>query len=112
MTRNGCRLRKAEANREIILSCHRIAEIERQLQHVKKDHAYRVSHKESGRFEIRADAKPNLATKSHAESIQAKAPNLRAGCAWKIAPCLSQRSTFWKSFPDEACTFEPGKRAG
>ena len=72
MTRNGCRLRKAEANREIILSCHRIAEIERQLQHVKKDHAYRVSHKESGRFEIRADAKPNLATKSHANRSKPK----------------------------------------
>jgi hypothetical protein len=44
MTRNGCRLRKAEANREITLSSRRIAEIERHLRHVKKNHAYRVSH--------------------------------------------------------------------
>jgi hypothetical protein len=39
MTRNGCRLRKAEANREIILSSRRVAEIERQLQHLRINHA-------------------------------------------------------------------------
>ena len=64
MTRNGW-LRKAEANREIFLSFRRIAEIEGQLQHIKKNHAYRVSHKESGCLEVRADAKPNLAATSN-----------------------------------------------
>jgi len=42
MTRNGCRLRKAEVNREIFSASHRMAEIEHQLQHLK-NHAHRVS---------------------------------------------------------------------
>jgi hypothetical protein len=66
MARNGCRPRKAEANWEILTASRRMAEVEYQLQHLKKDHAHRVPHKGSGRLEIHADAKPNLATKSHA----------------------------------------------
>ncbi len=47
MTRNGCRLRKAETNSEIFSASRRMAEIECQLQHLKKNHAHRVSHKQS-----------------------------------------------------------------
>lgn len=36
MTRDGCRLRKAEANREIFSASRRMAEIEHQLQHLRK----------------------------------------------------------------------------
>ena len=35
MNRNGCRPRKAETNREIFSASRRMAEIERQLQHLK-----------------------------------------------------------------------------
>jgi hypothetical protein len=42
IARNGCRLRKAEVNREIFTVSRRMAEIEYQLQHLKKDHAHRV----------------------------------------------------------------------
>jgi MobA/MobL family len=64
MTRNGCRLRKAEANREIILSSRRVAEIERQLQHLRINHAHRVSNKPSPGPQIRAGKKSNLAATS------------------------------------------------
>ena len=63
MTRNGCRLRKAETNREIFSASRRMAEIESQLQHLKT-HANRNSHKHSARPQIRADAKSNLAATS------------------------------------------------
>ena len=63
MTRNGCRPRKAETNREIFSASRRMAEIESQLQHLKT-HAHRVSHKQSARPQIRADAKSNLAAAS------------------------------------------------
>ena len=43
ITRAGWRLRKAEANREIFTASRRMAEIERQLQHLKNNHAHRVS---------------------------------------------------------------------
>jgi hypothetical protein len=72
MSRNGCRPRKAEANRKIILSSRRIAEIDRQLQHVKNNHANRVSHKQSGRSEIHADAKSQLAATSDADRSNPK----------------------------------------
>ena len=64
MTRNGCRLRKAEVNREIFSASRRMAAIERQLQHLKKNHAHRVPNKQSARPQIRADAKSNLAATS------------------------------------------------
>ena len=65
MTRNACRLRKAEANREIILTSRHVTEIERRLQHVKRNHAHRVSNKQSARPQIRADEKSNLAATSN-----------------------------------------------
>jgi hypothetical protein len=112
MTRNGCRLRKAEANREIFSASHRTAEIERQLQHLKKNHADRVSNKPSTRPQIRADKKPNLAATGDAHRIQLQTQNLRDGCAWRIAHYLSRKSTSWRSSRAAACTFGPGKRAG
>ncbi len=63
MTRNGCRPRKAETNREILSASRRIAEIESQLQQLKT-HAHRVSHKQSARPQIRAYPKSNLAPAS------------------------------------------------
>jgi MobA/MobL family len=66
MARNGCRLRKAEVNREIFAASHRMAEIEHQLQHLKKDHAHRVSKIQSARQRIRGGKKPNLAPASNA----------------------------------------------
>ena len=63
MTRNGCRLQKAEVNRKIFSASRRTAEIERQLQHLKT-HAHRVSHTQSARQQIRVDAKSNLAAAS------------------------------------------------
>ena len=72
MTRNGCRLRKAEVNREIFTASRRMTEIEHQLQHLKKDHAHRVSNKQSARPQIRADAKSNLAATSDAHRSDSK----------------------------------------
>jgi hypothetical protein len=60
MTRNGCRLRKAEVNREIFSASCRMTEIEHQLQHLK-NHAHSVSKRQSARPQIRASKKPNLA---------------------------------------------------
>jgi hypothetical protein len=113
MTRNGCRLRKAEANREIILSSRRIAEIERQLQHLRNNHAHRVSNKQSARPKIRADERCNLAATSDADRSGLKRKTyLRGGFAWRIARYLSRKSICWRSSPAAACTFAPGKRAG
>jgi hypothetical protein len=70
MTRNGCRMRKAEGNREIFSASHRMAEIERQLQHLKKNHAHRISNKP--RPQIHADAKSNLATTSNPHRSDSK----------------------------------------
>jgi hypothetical protein len=61
MTRNGCRLQKAEVNREILSASRRMTEIERQLQHLKKNHAHRVSNKQSARKQVCAYAKSDLA---------------------------------------------------
>ena len=72
MTRNGCRPRKAETNREIFSAARRMAEIERQLQYLKNDHAHRVPNKQSARPQIRADAKPNLAATSDADRSSLK----------------------------------------
>ena len=66
MARNGCRLRKAEVNCEIFAASHRIAEIDDQLQHLKKDHANRVPKIQSARQRIRGGKKPNLAPASNA----------------------------------------------
>ena len=73
MTRNGCRPRKAETNREIFSASRRMAEIESQLQHLKT-HAHRVSHKQSARPQIRADAKSNLGAASdpHRSTLKRK----------------------------------------
>ena len=67
MARNGCRLRKSKTNEEIFSASRRMAEIERQLQHLKKNHAHRVSHKQSA-----ADAKPNLASTSNPHRSESK----------------------------------------
>jgi hypothetical protein len=72
MTCNGCRLLKAEANREIFSASRRMAAIERQLQHLKKNHANRVSNKQSARPQIHVDAKPNLAATSDADRSSLK----------------------------------------
>ena len=63
MSRNGCRPRKAETNREIILrpAAWRKSTVN---SNTSKHHANRVSHKQSARPEIRADAKSNLAATS------------------------------------------------
>ena len=63
MTRNGCRPRKAETNREIFSASRRMAEIESQLQQLKTN-ANRNAHKQSARPQIRAGAKSNLAATS------------------------------------------------
>jgi len=74
MTRNGCRLRKAEANRDILSTSQRMTEIERQLQHLKKNHAHRFSNRQSARPQICADTEPNLAATSnpHRSSLKRK----------------------------------------
>ena len=72
ITRAGWRLRKAEANREMFTASPRMAEIEHQLQYLKKDHAHRVSNKESARPQIRADAKSNLAATGDAHRSESK----------------------------------------
>ena len=82
ITRAGWRLRKAEANREMFTASPRMAEIEHQLQYLKKDHAHRVSNKESARPQIRADAKSNLAATGDAHRSESKRKTLRGGCAW------------------------------
>jgi MobA/MobL family len=66
VTRNGCRLRKAEANREIFTASRRMAEIDDQLQHLKKDHANRVPKIQSERQRLRGSKRPNLAPASNA----------------------------------------------
>jgi MobA/MobL family len=73
MTRNGCRLRKAEANREIFSASCRMTEIENQLQHLR-NHAHSVSQRQSARPQIRAGKKPNLAPASdtHRSRFQRK----------------------------------------
>jgi MobA/MobL family len=75
MARNGCRLQKADVNREILSAPRRMAEIERQLQHLKKNHAHRVSNKQSARPQIRSDAKPNLAATSNPHRSDSKRKN-------------------------------------
>jgi hypothetical protein len=72
MTRNGCRLQKAEANQEIFSASHRIAEIERQLQHLKRNHAHRVPSKQSSRPQIRAGKNPNLVATSNPHRSDSK----------------------------------------
>jgi hypothetical protein len=74
MTRNGYRLKKAEGNLEIFSISRRMAAIERQLQHLKENHAHRVSTKQSARPRIHAGAKPNLAATSdpHRSSLKRK----------------------------------------
>jgi hypothetical protein len=66
MTRNGYRLRKAEANREMFTASRRMAEIDDQLQILKKDHANRVPKIQSGRQRVRGGKKPSLAPASDA----------------------------------------------
>jgi hypothetical protein len=61
MTRNGCRLPKGETKQEISSGSRRLAEIDRQLQHLKT-HANRNTRKQSACPKIRAGAKSNLAT--------------------------------------------------
>ena len=61
MARNGCRPRKAQANREIFTASRRIAEIEQQLQHFKKNHAHSLSKRQFARPQIRPGKKSNLA---------------------------------------------------
>ena len=66
MTRNSYRLRKAEANREIFTASRRMAEIEHQLQILKKDHANRVPKIQPARQRIRGSKKSNVAPASNA----------------------------------------------
>jgi hypothetical protein len=63
MTRNGCRLRKGQTNQEIFSGSRSIAEIDRQLRHLKT-HANRNTHKQSARPQIRARTKSTLAAAS------------------------------------------------
>jgi MobA/MobL family len=74
IARAGWRLRKAEANRELFTASRRMAEIERQLQHLQKDHAHSFSKRQSARPQIRAAKKPNLAPTSdtHRSRLQRK----------------------------------------
>jgi hypothetical protein len=72
MTRNGCRLRKPETNEEIFSAYRRVAEIERQLQQLNKNHANRVSNRQSARPQIRAEAKSNLAATSNPHRSDSK----------------------------------------
>jgi hypothetical protein len=60
MSRNGCRLWKAETNQEIFPVSRSMAEIERQLQHLKS-HVQRNSREQSARPQICAGTKSNLA---------------------------------------------------
>ena len=73
MTRNGCRLRKAETNQEIFSASHRMAEIDLQLQHLKT-YANPNTPEQSTRTRIRADAKSDLATTSdpHRSTLKRK----------------------------------------
>ncbi len=112
IARAGWRLRKAEANRELLSAARRMAEIERQLQHLRRNHAHSVSKRQSARPQIPAAKKPNLAPTSNAESIRPPAQNLRGGCASRIARYLSRKSTSWRLSQGEVCTSEPGKRSG
>ena len=72
MTRNGCRLQKAEANQEIFSAFHRLAEIEHQLQHLKRNHAHRVLSKQSSRPQIRAGKNQNLVATGDAHRSDSK----------------------------------------
>jgi MobA/MobL family len=87
MTRNGCRLRKAEANREIFTASRRMAEIEHHLQLLKKDYANRVPKIQSARQKIRGGKKPNLAPASdaHRSVLQRKT----YGVAVRGEPCVT-----------------------
>ena len=111
MARKGCRLRKAEANREISSASCRMTEIEHQLQHLR-NHAHSVSKRQSARPQIRRGKKPKFGASERRASIQPQAQNLRGGFAWRIARYLSWKSTSWKSSRAAACIFGPGKRAG
>ena len=73
MTRNGCRLRKAEVNREIFSASCRMTEIGHQLQHLK-NHAHSVSKRQPAGPQIRASKKPNLAATgdAHRSVLQRK----------------------------------------
>jgi hypothetical protein len=66
MSRNGCRLRKAEINQLISSDSRRLAEINAQLNELK-NHANRNSRKHSAQPQISAGTKSNLAgtSKSH-----------------------------------------------
>jgi hypothetical protein len=62
MTRNGCRLRKAEINKLISSDSHRLAEIGSQLNHLKS-HGHRKTRRQSESAKI-GSQKLNLATSS------------------------------------------------
>jgi MobA/MobL family len=72
MIRNGRRLRKEDTNQEAFSASRRIVDIECQLQRLRKNHAHRVSNKQSARAQIRADAKSNLAATSNPHRSDSK----------------------------------------
>jgi hypothetical protein len=78
MTRDGCRLEKAEANREIFSASRRMTEIEHQLQHLRKNYAHSVS-------------KSNLHDHKYA---QARSQTWRQR-ATRIDPASSAKPTGW-----------------
>ena len=59
MSRNGCRMRKAEINQLISSDSRRLAEINRQLKQLKT-HANRISRRQSAQHQIPAATKSNL----------------------------------------------------
>jgi hypothetical protein len=71
MSRNGCRLRKAEINQLISSDSRRLAEINAQLNQLK-NHANRNSHKHSAQPQIRARTKSNLAGTSKSRRSKSK----------------------------------------
>lgn len=62
MTRNGCRLRKAEINKLISSNSRRLAEIDSQLNHLKS-HGHRKTRRQSASAKIGTSQKLNLARK-------------------------------------------------
>ena len=105
MTRNGCRPRKAETNRGIFSASRRIAEIESKLQHLKT-HAHRVSHKQSARPQIRADAKSNLAAASDPHRSTFKRKTYGLAVRGKSRITYHGNRSAGKSSPVAACTSE------
>ena len=71
MTRNGCRLRKAEINKTILSDSSRLAEIESQLNQLK-NHGNRISSKQSTQPKIHAGAKSDLAATGKSRRSQSK----------------------------------------